>query len=107
LPVIKDQADWWYCFERDLPKIKQTFEKCGADIYAIHTITWGHIHEQSIAQMLDEALKNRNPEVACLLLQLCWSAAPDSPEIHHWPAWNTICDLCSENWVFDPDEVDA
>lgn len=33
-----------------------------------------------------------------------WEAAPDTITIHSIPSWSVFCDLCSETWVFQPDE---
>jgi hypothetical protein len=34
-----------------------------------------------------------------------WNLAPDSRGIHNIPKWNILCDLLSEEWVLDEDEV--
>ena len=38
------------------------------------------------------------------LMNLAWFAAPDVPELHRIPGWGVLCDLCSESWVFEPEE---
>lgn len=62
------------------------------------------IHEHSFLVTLEKLKEARDPAMA-RMLNLCWMAAPDSPEIHRWPSWNVLCDLCSEEWCLDPEQV--
>ena len=50
------------------------------------------------------AKRERNHEVLHALFQMVWAAAPDAPYIHRWRGWGVLCDLCSEFWVFIPEE---
>ena len=43
----------------------------------------------------------RDHETLLTLFNRAWAAAPDHQNIHRRPAWGVLCDLCSENWVFD------
>ena len=57
--------------------------------------------------ILDEAKKckeKRTPNLA-RVFNTVWAAAPDSPRIHTLPAWQQLCDLCSEENVLYENEM--
>lgn len=39
------------------------------------------------------------------VLNKAWALAPDAPWIHEMPGWDILCDLCSEGWVFDLEDM--
>ena len=44
-------------------------------------------------------LKQNKDIALATVFQETWGAAPDEGTIHLNPAWNVLCDLCSENYV--------
>jgi hypothetical protein len=44
---------------------------------------------------------SRNHEAMGAFLFAAWERAPDNPSIHGIRGWNCLCDLCSEQHVFD------
>lgn len=56
----------------------------------------GHIHMAQLKQ-------DRDPKLAEYFDQ-AWCNAPDAGWIHSHPGWGVLCDLCSEQWVFNPIE---
>jgi hypothetical protein len=49
---------------------------------------------------LEQAKQKRDWERLWLYFSMFWAIAPDNPSIHYIPHWYDLCDLCSENWVF-------
>lgn len=63
--------------------------------------TAGHLAE--LTMRWNKAREDKDHQTALELLNQAWSAAPDNRSIHHRPGWGTLCDLCSEGWVFNED----
>lgn len=61
-------------------------------------------HDHSFLVTLEKLRETRDPKMA-RMLNLCWLAAPDREYIHSWPSWGVLCDLCSEEWCLDPEQV--
>jgi hypothetical protein len=59
--------------------------------------------QTDIITFLNELKDNKNPELA-RMFNLTWIGAPDSGEIHAIPAWNVLCDLCSECYLLEESE---
>lgn len=100
--------EWWSLLDSAWPDILQTFLICERrmEIRLLETTRFekGTATEESVTlsrAALEKARSERNHLVMAHVLQQLWEWAPDSAEIRRWPAWGTICDLCSESWVFD------
>jgi hypothetical protein len=102
-------AEWWDNLNEVWSDIIDIFIKCGAPmtyeprgcIYSDGVGEPATLHEKPLLRVIESAREERNHEVLLHWLNLCWLAAPDKPYIHTWPSWYTLCDLCSECWVFD------
>jgi len=52
-------------------------------------------------QDVEEAKANRDHYILLRYFNGAWGAAPDDYYIHSIPCWHILCDLCSEEWVFE------
>lgn len=112
---IETPADWWKVLEDHWNDIQQCFALCGAPMTLEEEGYWwadsfgGEVirHDKSLIRTLEDARKYHDNEMMARLLNACWIAAPDSRKIHGWPSWHVLCDLCSEEWVFEPEEMVA
>lgn len=84
--VIKTPEDWWKLVETQWPKL--------------HRILCNFVPVEELGKA-ESAKANKNWASLWTCFQHAWFAAPDSPEIHSIPGWGDLCDLCSENWVFE------
>lgn len=108
---IKTAADWWQAVDEQWEYLTDIFSRCGAPLEGY---IWSDgigqepaIHDETLIQMLRRLRDARDHEELARWFNLCWLAAPDSHEIHRWPHWGTLCDLCSETWVFDTEDAAA
>jgi hypothetical protein len=60
---------------------------------------------RNIIQDLIWCKQNRDHKRLHRYLFATWQMNPDKPWIHDQPGWGTLCDLLSEDWVFQPEEV--
>jgi hypothetical protein len=112
---LETPRDWWELLDKHWHNIKQCFELTGAPMTLSEEGHWWADgfgkeitrHEKPLIRVLDEAKETRDHEEMVRQLNLCWIAAPDKPYIHEWPSWYVLCDLCSECWVFDPEQQAA
>jgi hypothetical protein len=51
-------------------------------------------------QAMIHCRESRDQTLARFLFGI-WDAAPDRASIHFLPSWHALCDLCSEEWVFN------
>lgn len=108
---IDTPKDWWEAVEAGWERITDIFANCGAPL---NDTFWSDgigqepvFHDETLVQMLRRLREDRDHAALSRWFNLCWLAAPDSAEIHRWPYWGTFCDLCSETWVFDPEQAEA
>lgn len=98
---INTQEDYWKAVNERWYEIMNIFRK-----FCDTTIAYDSDHHQLsthglvLAAYLDELRTKHDPEISRWFNQL-WAVAPDQPWIHGIPGWGTLCDLCSETWVFD------
>jgi hypothetical protein len=86
--IIQTPEDWWNLVE-------ERWEELHAILYSLTSL------EELGKAELAKTSKDWQSLGSCF--QYAWFAAPDSPEIHQIPGWGVLCDLCSENWVFQDD----
>lgn len=100
--------EWWGNLNARWSDILQCFENAGApmssNIWRDEIRGEEVVHDHSFLVTLEKLRETRDPKMA-RMLNLCWLAAPDHPSIHRWPSWGVLCDLCSEEWCLDPEEV--
>lgn len=93
---IKTPEDWWTLF--DALYARKSFEEIASNIYGTAP------HFSVTTKMLGVAKDLRNHDIAVEVLNTMWNDAPDKPYIHEWRDWGNLCNLCSECWVFNPEE---
>jgi hypothetical protein len=111
--MIKKPEDWWTLTNSQWENLLNIFDSTGAPMGRDEESHWWRDeakaevirHPKSLAQTLEDARIGGDFETLHHFFELAWSAAPDTPEIHSWPGWGHLCDLCSEFWVFHPEEV--
>ncbi len=106
---IKTQEDWWESLNENWNNILDIFVNCGAPltetVFSDGIGKEAEIHDKTLLRTLEDLRTEKNGLELSRWLNLCWIAAPDKPYIHSWPSWSAMCDLCSENWVFDEKEA--
>lgn len=112
MAIILTQKDWWETVEKEWEHILNIFGRVGAPMGRNAADQWwsdgiGEAavwHPKCLVQTLEDAKKDRDHKTLDTLFNLAWLAAPDQQYIHSWPGWSSLCDLCSERWVFYPEE---
>lgn len=90
------QKDWWDLLNNNWDDILKSFQIC--ENYRGKKILSGAKIVPLIYDIpyMEECREEKNAHPLYLAINNLWSKAPDSPIIHKWPAWDAICDLCSE-----------
>jgi hypothetical protein len=109
---IRTPEDWWSEVDRHWSNILDIFERVGAPMGGDEDGHWwsdgigqdATRHDKTMIRTLEDAKRDRDHETLGGFFQKAWMAAPDRPHIHSWPSWGALCDLCSENWVFEPEQ---
>lgn len=99
--IIETKEDWWYLVD-----------KHWADLYRILDMYLPlSEHENLNKEIIEETLgcfittlKEKKDEELVRYFHSAWWRAPDCPSIHKIPSWGILCDLCSENWVFQEEK---
>jgi hypothetical protein len=110
--IIKTPDDWWSEVETHWQHILDIFEFVGAPMGGEEVDHWWREdigsdevrHDMTLIRTLEDARSRKDHETLHGLFQKAWMAAPDRPDIHRWNSWGAFCDLCSENWVFYPEQ---
>ena len=112
---IQSAEDWWNVCNKNWENILDIFHQVGApmgrdeedrwfpDAFGKPTIE----HPKCLVQTMEDFKQVKNGPPLVRLFNQAWFAAPDKPEIHSWPGWNDFCNLCSEEWVFNPEDPDG
>ncbi len=107
--IIRTPDDWWLALDTHWANILEIYQNCNAPLegkFWRETAYGDEInHDKSLLATLEDAKRDRDHEIVHKYLNLLWAAAPDKPYIHEWPSWDVLCDLCSEVWVFNPEEA--
>lgn len=109
--TITTPLHWWNAVDERWSDIMECFMNAGADLGSQFWSDGPGLdatdHGKRMGPMLEDARRQRDHRFMRRMLGLLWMAAPDSPSIHSWPSWDVVCDLCSEDWVFEDAEHDA
>lgn len=100
---IKSKADWWQVLNDHWADILECAANAGANLRAPEPQFQELADLRPFVVFLEKSKADRNEEVLCRFVQRIWSAAPDRASIHSWPSWDVLCELCSEQWVFEPE----
>ena len=107
--TIRTKEDWWRVLNETWPDILQIAQYVNAPLDKLFEEEGPNrepiLHLHTLLVELERAKLARNYDRIGLFLQHCWAAAPNSAGTHKWAGWDALCDLCSEGWVFDPEEM--
>lgn len=111
--VIRTAADWWNSCEARWENILDIFSNVGADMGRSEEAHWWSDgygtadvhHEKCLVQHITDLKTARNGRELALIFNRIFHGAPDKGYIHSWAGWGAFCDLCNENWVFDPEQA--
>jgi len=105
---IKSPADWWALAEEKNVSLRGLlFKYVDPETLAEHMngIKLWYPHKTAAAWMsetFDQALKNHEFPVLRRMLGVIWMAAPNViPDGGYGKDWDALCDLCSEDGVFN------
>ena len=93
--IIKTKEDWWSSFREN----KENIQKMISYLYQRYDY-WSDI----TFDKLDELEKDQDWSTLSSYLNKIWWAMPEK-ECREWAGWFSLCDLCSETWVFDEDGI--
>lgn len=85
--MINDQNDWYSIFnihKSNLRTIVSTYNRSELNKFDNLSVD-----------------KFQNGLELISILNTAWFNAPDNNAIHSIPSWGTLCNLCSESWVFE------
>lgn len=105
--IIQTPVDWWKVLDDNWDKLLETMSYY-IDLSAMATATCQSDSPPlfvSIHVDLERAKQARDHARLLTYLFATWDLAPDSPGIHSNPAWNELCDLLSDDWVFQLQEA--
>jgi hypothetical protein len=106
--TIETPDDWWDVLDRSWDEILVTTQRLGFDLSVLATEDLTRdgkmVGGKNCLEDMIEAKGKRDHGRILAYLNAFWAAAPDRSWIHSLPAWGRLCDLCSESWVFAPDE---
>lgn len=100
---IVDQTTWWKVLDDNWDKILETMSYY-LDLSATATTDCRKDSPPtgvSLLQDLMRAKEQRDHARLHTYLFATWDLAPDNRGIHSNPAWNELCALLSEDWVFE------
>lgn len=123
--IIKTQADWWRAVDERWQDLLDIFDRAGAPLDRTEEEHWWSDgigkeitrHDRPLVHVLEQAKIDRDHETLHSFFEKAWLAAPDRGFIHSWPAapdprligswpsWDVLCNLCSGDWVFHPEET--
>lgn len=96
--------DWWETVEKRWDDLVYTASIC-LDLTAQATTDLkadSHPIGKTILQdMLDCKKDRKDGRRLRTYFFAIWDSAPDSRQIHSYPAWTELCELLSEDWVFE------
>ena len=106
--TIDSASDWWETVERKWDQIvdlsfmwPNKFDPMA--LVPDYMVGDGITFVMNNREAMQFCRKRQDRRLARFLYGI-WEAAPDSGGIHSLDGWGDLCDLCSEEWVFDEDE---
>ena len=103
--MINTPDDWWKLLEEHWANIVSIFsrflpvnEPVDYEDNLVGTL-------EPMNVLIERAKQDRDHYTLLRYLNAAWWAAPDKPWIHDIPSWGVLCDLCSEECVFEEGEA--
>ena len=97
--IIKNKEDWWSSFRQN----KDNIRKMISYLYQRYDY-WDGFPEGITFDDLDKMETNKDWQLLSKALNRIWFAMPER-ECREWAGWFSLCDLCSETWVFDEEGI--
>lgn len=105
---IETPEDWWQILEAVWDDILIATQRLGFDLSVLATDDLTRdgkmVDGKNCLEDMIAAKNRRDWSRIRQYLGAFWSAAPDRTFIRDLPGWSQLCDLCSEDWVFNPEE---
>lgn len=101
MSTIKTVDDWWRVTEDCWPHLVNIMERF-LPMGEFQNLD-GTLLGVPLREYVTTMFERRDADIP-RILNAAWGAAPDQPSIHSIPRWNVLCDLCSEEWVFEENE---
>lgn len=103
---INTPQNWWTTLDENWADLLQITCSVGVPLSKFHEETQGTNGDplEPLMVFLERTKKRQDHDTMWLFWQRVWAAAPDSSKINSWPGWGTLCELCSEDWVFQDEE---
>ena len=102
--LIETKDDWWTLLETSWSNILDMAVQVGAPLGQNIDLD-GKDMPISLLKQMEDAKTAKNWEVLSIFFNKVWWMLPDESSIHSIPGFHSLCDLCSETWVFQ-EEVD-
>lgn len=106
--MINTQEDWWEAVDENWDDLLDVFYRylpmtmAAANNGALaKAMNINALNPMSVEGAACRAYEEANYEAMKILLFAAWERAPDSESIHDVKGWDVLCDLLSEEWVFD------
>jgi hypothetical protein len=95
---IQNPLSWWYALivvSSNLPEYQNKHSYLSEIIEEIENFN------KNISTVPFTERSMKAGQQAAKLMETLWNQLPDDPSIHSLPRFMLLCDLCSENWVFE------
>jgi len=100
----KNKNEWWALVDKNWKKlmaIMDQFLPLGALATNPPGKLTGKIMTHTALIDIIRAKEDRDGYKLLRYLNGAWNEAPDKPWIHEIPAWDVLCDLCSESYCLE------
>lgn len=97
MPEINSKEDWWFHYNKNLTDLI-----CIVLDYVDRKYAQGLAPNDVEDQMEEWGRERKYSQTLYCYLNSSWFNAPENG-CREIPGWFVLCDLCSENWVFEED----
>ena len=108
--AIQNKDDWWELVDTHWQNLIEIFgmflpmyKPAPKSLYTEVSETNPQVAKNSWLDV-ERCKHERDNEKLRQYLFAAWESAPDNHSIHSIASWGVLCDLLSEDWVFQPEE---
>jgi hypothetical protein len=102
MPRIDNINDWWRVVDENWDNLLQIIADQMDLYHPAYEVPGREISPMTGRSILEEVhhLKEKRDQRLCRYFSAAWALASEN---YAWkvPSWGALCDLCSEEWVFD------